>query len=281
MRARALARHATENALHRAIERSELRVFFQPIVSLREARCVGAEALVRWQHPERGLLPPSEFVPVAEETGLIVVVGEWVLEQAAREAAKWQVEHNQSFLVSVNLSARQLAQPQLAEMVAGVIARTGVQPENLCLEITESVLMDDADQAMNMIQKLRALGVKLHIDDFGTGYSSLGYLKRFPVDGVKIDRSFVDGLGADPGDGAIVSAVIGLAHALQLDVVAEGVETEAQLTELIRLGCDEAQGYFFAPPQPIADLRQLIGRNRTWRPPGTRLMGNQGPFTVP
>ncbi|MDZ4825874.1 MAG: PAS domain S-box protein [Actinomycetota bacterium] len=272
MRARALARHATENALHRAIERSELRVFFQPIVSLKEARCVGAEALVRWQHPERGLIAPAEFIPVAEETGLVVVLGEWVLEQAAREAAQWQVEHDQSFLVSVNLSARQLAQPQLVEVVAGVIARTGVLPSNLCLEITESVLMDDAELAMGMIEQVRALGVRLHIDDFGTGYSSLGYLKRFPVDGVKIDRSFVDGLGTDPGDAAIVSAVIGLAHALELDVVAEGVETEEQLAELINLGCDAAQGYFFAPPQPAQDVRDLIGRNRSWRPPGTILM---------
>lgn len=274
MRARALARHATENALHRAIERGELRVFFQPVVSLRDGRCIGAEALVRWQHPERGLIAPAEFIPVAEETGLVVRLGQWVLEQAAREAAQWQIEHEQPFLVSVNLSARQLAQADLAEHVAGVIARSGVRPANLCLEITESVLMDDAETALRVIEQVRALGVRLHIDDFGTGYSSLGYLKQFPVDGVKVDRSFVDGLGADPGDGAIVSAVIGLAHALDLDVVAEGVETQAQLAELIRLGCDDAQGYFFAPPQPAADLRQLIGRRRSWRPPGHRLIAS-------
>jgi len=272
MRTRALDRHTTGNALHRAIERGELRLFFQPVVCLREARCVGAEALVRWQHPERGLLAPADFVPVAEETGLVVALGEWVLEHAAREAAQWQIEHDQPFLVSVNISARQLAQPELEASIAGVLARSGVDPANLCLEITESVLMDDADAAIRMIEAVRRLGVRLHIDDFGTGYSSLGYLKRFPVDGVKIDRSFVDGLGVDPGDAAIVSAVIGLAHALDLHVVAEGVEREDQLRELVRLGCDGGQGYFFAPPQPAADLRQLIGHNRTWRPPGHRLM---------
>ena len=147
-------------------------------------------------------------------------------------------------------------------------------PENLCLEITESVLMEDADAVISVVERVRALGVRLSIDDFGTGYSSLGYLKRFPVDAVKIDRSFVSGLGTDPGDTAIVTAVIGLAHALDLQVVAEGVETEGQLAELVALGCDEAQGYFFAPPQPVQDLRTLIGRKRAWRPPGARLMSD-------
>jgi diguanylate cyclase (GGDEF)-like protein/PAS domain S-box-containing protein len=272
MRARAVVRHATENDLHRALEHGELLLFFQPVVSLRDARCVGAEALVRWQHPERGLMVPDEFVPLAEETGLVVELGRWVLEAAAEEAARWQVEHEQPFMVSVNLSARQLAQPGLAERLSEVIERSGVIPENLCLEITESVLMEDADAVISVVERVRALGVRLSIDDFGTGYSSLGYLKRFPVNAVKIDRSFVSGLGTDPGDTAIVSAVIGLAHALDLQVVAEGVETEGQLAELVALGCDEAQGYFFAPPQPVQDLRTLIGRKRAWRPPGARLM---------
>ena len=267
-----MVRHATENDLHRALEHGELLLFFQPVVSLRDARCVGAEALVRWQHPERGLMVPDEFVPLAEETGLVVELGRWVLEAAADEAARWQVEHEQPFVVSVNLSARQLAQPGLAERLSEVIERSGVEPENLCLEITESVLMEDADAVISVVERVRALGVRLSIDDFGTGYSSLGYLKRFPVDAVKIDRSFVSGLGTDPGDTAIVSAVIGLAHALDLQVVAEGVETEGQLAELVALGCDEAQGYFFAPPQPVQDLRTLIGRKRAWRPPGARVM---------
>jgi EAL domain-containing protein (putative c-di-GMP-specific phosphodiesterase class I) len=278
MRARALARHATENALHRALERGELVLFFQPVVSLHDARCVGAEALVRWQHPERGLIPPNEFVPLAEESGLVIELGAWVLDEAARQAARWQLDKDDAFMVSVNLSARQLAQPDLAEQIAEVIMETGVAPENLCLEITESVLMDDADTAITVIERVRALGVRLAIDDFGTGYSSLGYLKRFPVEFVKIDRSFVDGLGRDAGDAAIVSAVVGLAHALSLEVVAEGVETEQQLAALLELGCDKAQGYFFAPPQPAEDLRALIGRNRAWRPPGARLMTAAGRY---
>jgi diguanylate cyclase (GGDEF)-like protein len=271
MRARALARHATENALHRALERGELRVFFQPVVALSDARCIGAEALVRWQHPERGLVPPADFVPLAEETGLVVELGAWVLEEAARNAARWQLQQS-GFVVSVNLSARQLVQPDLAERVADVIERTGVLPSNLCFEITESVLMDDADAAIAVIERIRALGVQFAIDDFGTGYSSLGYLKRFPVDIVKIDRAFIAGLGGDPGDSAIVSAVIGLGHALGLRVVAEGVETEQQLTELVALGCDEAQGYYFAPPQPVQDLTDLMARTRSWRPPGTNII---------
>ena len=273
MRARALARHATENALHHAIERGELRLFFQPVVALADARCIGAEALVRWQHPERGLVAPAEFIPLAEETGLIVPLGAWVLEQAALQAARWQLEHDGDFVVAINLSARQIAEPGIADEVADVIARTGVRPSNLCFEITETVLMEDADVVMRVIERVRGLGVRFAIDDFGTGYSSLGYLKRFAVDAVKIDRAFIDGLADDEGDRAIVSAVIGLAHALGLRVVAEGVESEAQLSALVALGCDEAQGYFFAPPQPADDLRGLVSSTRRWRPPGSPLMG--------
>ncbi|MGO9872754.1 MAG: EAL domain-containing protein [Acidimicrobiia bacterium] len=277
MHARALTAHSTENALHRALERGELRLFFQPIVGLSDARCIGAEALVRWQHPERGLLGPAEFIPLAEETGLVVPLGWWVIEEAARNAARWQLEHAEPFQVSINLSARQLVQPDLADRVADVIAQTGVRPSNVCFEITESVLMDDTETVIDVISRVRALGVEFAIDDFGTGYSSLGYLKRFPVDAVKIDRSFVTGLGTDPGDAAIVSAVIGLAHALGLRVTAEGVETEEQLATLIGLGCDEAQGYFFLPPQPAPDLRSLIANTRTWRPPGATVMRPAGP----
>ena len=203
-------------------------------------------------------------------------MGWWVLEEAARNAARWQLEHSEPFQVSINLSARQLMQPDLADRVAEVIAQTGVRPSSLCFEITESVLMDDAETVIDVISRVRALGVQFAIDDFGTGYSSLGYLKRFPVDSVKIDRSFVSGLGTDPGDAAIVSAVIGLAHALGLRVTAEGVETEEQLLALIDLECDEAQGYFFSPPQPAPDLRGLIARTRTWRPPGAAVMRPAG-----
>ena len=273
MRARALARHATENALSQAIERGELRVFFQPIVSLHTARCVGAESLVRWQHPERGLVLPADFVPLAEDSGLIVPLGAWVLEQAADQAAQWQLAGDQAFVVSVNLSARQMAEPDLATRVKAVLENTGARPESLCFEITETALMEDADAMRHVIETVRALGVHFSIDDFGTGYSSLGYLKRFSVDCVKIDRTFVEGISDDEDDRAIVSAVIGLAHALGLRVVAEGVEREAQLAQLVALGCDEAQGYFFAPPQPGDDLSRLVSRTRQWRPPGAPLMG--------
>jgi EAL domain-containing protein (putative c-di-GMP-specific phosphodiesterase class I) len=273
MRARALARHTTENELHRAIERGELRLFFQPIISLTDACCIGAEALVRWQHPERGLVTPAEFIPLAEDTGLIVPLGAWVLEEAAAQAARWQLDHSGDFLVSINLSARQLAQPDLADQMAQVIGQSGAHASNLCLEITETAFMEDAEAVMSVIERVRALGVRFAIDDFGTGYSSLGYLKRFAVDSVKIDRAFVNGLADDAGDLAIVTAVVGLAHALGLRVVAEGVETEAQLTKLVALGCDEAQGYYFAPPQPAADLHPIVSAARRWRPPGSSLMG--------
>jgi diguanylate cyclase (GGDEF)-like protein/PAS domain S-box-containing protein len=272
MRARALARHATENALHRAIERGELRVFYQPVIALDDARCIGAEALVRWQHPERGLVPPAEFIALAEDTGLIVPLGEWVLEVAAAQAAHWQLDHGDDFVVSINLSARQLVEPRFADQVADVIAKSGVHASNLCLEITETAFMEDAEAVMRVIEEMREFGVRFAIDDFGTGYSSLGYLKRFSVDTVKIDRAFVDGLADNPDDVAIVTAVVGLAHALGLRVVAEGVETEQQLAALLELDCDEAQGYFFAPPQPAADLEALVSTSRRWRPPGSSLM---------
>jgi diguanylate cyclase (GGDEF)-like protein/PAS domain S-box-containing protein len=280
MRSTARQRLETENALHRALDRHEFRVFYQPVVSLSEGRCVGAEALVRWQHPDRGLVAPYEFITLAEETGLIVPLGAWVLEEACRQVAEWQkdLRADSSFVVSVNLSARQLAQPDLVTSVASALERSGADARNLCLEITESVLMDDAEGTIGSITALKSLGVKLSIDDFGTGYSSLGYLKRFPVDSVKVDQSFVDGLGSDPEDSAIVAAVVSLGHALGLTVVAEGVESAEQLEELIALGCDQAQGFFFAPPQPASDVGAMVGHGRRWRPPGASLMGTARRF---
>jgi diguanylate cyclase (GGDEF)-like protein/PAS domain S-box-containing protein len=274
MRESAIVRLETENLLHRAIERGEFRVFYQPIISLTETRCVGAEALVRWQHPERGLVPPYEFINLAEETGMIVPMGDWVLNEACRQGARWKAERPDAepFCVAVNLSGRQLAYPGLANQVSNALEESGFDAPLLCLEITESVLMEDAEATIVAIKALKALGVRLSIDDFGTGYSSLGYLKRFPVDLVKVDRSFVDGLGTEAEDSAIVAAVVSLGHALGLRVVAEGVETELQLAELIALGCDEAQGFYFAPPQSAPDLSELIARSRPWRPPGTSVM---------
>ncbi len=276
MRATAVQRLETETALHRALDRNEFEVFYQPIVSLRDAQCVGAEALVRWHHPERGLVTPSEFVGLAEETGLIVPLGLWVLEEACARAARWESlfarAGTEPFFVTVNLSARQFANPSLVDQVRAAIDRSGVAPRSISLEITESVLMDDADATMRALAQLEGLGVRLGVDDFGTGYSSLGYLKRLPVGMVKVDRSFVSGLGREPEDAAIVAAVVSLAEALGLHVVAEGVETSSQLTELLGLGCDLAQGYFFAPPQPAPDLESLLERGRRWRPPGTSVM---------
>ncbi|HUF83747.1 MAG TPA: bifunctional diguanylate cyclase/phosphodiesterase [Acidimicrobiia bacterium] len=258
MRASALERLEIENALHRAVDRREFRVVYQPVVALSDRRCVGAEALVRWQHPTRGLLPPGEFVDLAEESGLIVPVGKWVLEEACDQAAKWETEGDiGDFVVSVNLSARQLAHSDTPAYVAAALAQSGIDPARLSLEITESVLMDDAESTMGAITALRNLGVGFSIDDFGTGYSSLGYLKRFPVDSVKVDRSFVSGLGSNPEDTAIVAAVVSLGHALGLTVVAEGVETERQLEELVALGCDTAQGFYFAEPQAPTDMNGI------------------------
>ncbi len=264
MRERALTRHATDSALHRAIERGELRLFYQPIVSVADQRCVGAEALVRWQHPERGLVLPGEFIGLAEETGLIHDLGRWVLREATMQAARWNLGAPEGFTISVNISAHQLTRGDLDEVVGEALEISGARPERICLEITESVLMDDAESIVELIGRVRDLGVLFSIDDFGTGYSSLGYLKHFPVDVVKIDRSFVGALTSDSGDARIVSAVIGLAHALELKVVAEGVETAEQLAELAALGCDHAQGFYFSPPQPVTDLRRIFARNR-WR----------------
>ncbi|MFN8034496.1 MAG: PAS domain S-box protein [Acidimicrobiia bacterium] len=267
MRATVRQRHETGNALHRALDRREFKVFYQPVVSLADGRCTGVEALVRWQHAERGLVAPHEFIHLAEETGLIVPLGDWVLRESCRQIAAWQrsAHPTQQFVVSVNLSARQLAQADLLDQVTRSLEDTGADPSRLCLEITESVLMDDVEATVQSLRSLRGIGVRLSIDDFGTGYSSLGYLKRLPVDSVKVDRSFVDGLGTDPEDSAIVAAVVSLGHALGLRVVAEGVETQEQIVELEALGCDDAQGFFFASPQPTGDLHDLTGRVRWHR----------------
>jgi diguanylate cyclase (GGDEF)-like protein/PAS domain S-box-containing protein len=254
MRVQVQNQHATFNALHRAIERDELRVMYQPFVRVTDGDCIGAEALVRWQHPERGLLLPKDFVPLAEHSDLVVALGAWVLEESCRAAAEWSAPGAAPRSVAVNLSGRQLARPDLADQVAAALDRSGLRPELLWLEITESVLMRDAEGSVEAIERLKALGVRFAIDDFGTGYSSLTYLQRFPVDAVKIDRSFIAGVGSRPGDAAIVVAVLGLAHALGLQVVAEGVERAEQLLTLDELGCDLAQGFLFAPPLPEADF---------------------------
>ncbi len=239
----------TGNELHRALEREELRMHYQPIVSLETGRTSGFEALLRWEHPERGLVRPDEFVSLAEETGLVVPIGSWALEQACRQAAAWH-RGGAAVTMSVNLSPRQLVEPILVDSVAAVLGRSDIDPDMIWLEITESTLMRDAESAVTTLRALRALGVHLSVDDFGTGYSSMSYLKRFPVEALKVDRSFIDGLGREPEDTAICTAVVSLAHALGLRAVAEGVETPEQLAELRTLGCELAQGYLFGHPAP-------------------------------
>ena len=249
MRARAVERLQLENELRRAIGRDELRVHYQPIVSLDSGAVIAFEALVRWQHPRRGLIAPSEFIPTAEESGAIESLGRWVLEVACRQAAAWHAGNPDGLPVgmSVNLSARQVAQPDLPQLVGEVLTSTGLDPSALSLEITESSLVEESAAPVENLAALRAMGVRLVIDDFGTGYSSLAYLRRFPLDAIKIDRSFVEGLGVEHDSAAIVDALIAMAGALSLGVIAEGVETTTQIEELKRLGCHRAQGFYFAP----------------------------------
>ena len=246
---RAVRHLRTGNELHRALERGELRMHYQPIIRLEDGAVTGFEALLRWEHPERGLVRPDEFVGLAEETGLVVPIGSWALEESCRQAVRWH-EAGADVSMSVNLSPRQLAEPGLVDDVARVLRETGVRPEKVWLEITENTLMRDAESMARSLGSLRSLGVHLAVDDFGTGYSSMTYLKRFPVDALKVDRSFVDGLGREPEDTAICTAVVSLAHALGLRAIAEGVETPEQLAELRTLGCEMAQGYLFGKPQP-------------------------------
>jgi diguanylate cyclase (GGDEF)-like protein len=263
MHARAVALLRTETDLRRAVERDEFRVVYQPILSLPTGEVAGFEALVRWQHPERGLVPPSEFIPVAEETGLIVEIGRRVLFESCRQLREWQAGGlvHARLHVSVNLSGKQFAQADLAASVAGALGETGLDPRCLRLEITESVVMANAEAACSTLDALRALGIGVSIDDFGTGYSSLSYLHRFPVDTLKIDRSFISRMGQPDEYGEIVRTILTLASNLGMGVVAEGVETARQAEMLGELGCEYAQGFLFARPlDPGAVANWLAAR---------------------
>ena len=251
-------RLALEADLRRAIERGELAVHYQPTIDLTAGDTVaGFEALVRWQHPTRGMVPPGDFIPLAEATGMIVPLGRFVLEQACRQAVVWSAG-GRPVKMAVNVSVRQFERSDVAGLVAEVLAATGMRPELLCLEMTESVLMTDTDENLAVLTRLKALGVQLAIDDFGTGYSSLAYLRRFPVDILKIDRSFVDRLGAEADAATLAHTVVQLARALGMTTVAEGVETAEQLAALRRLGCDVAQGFYFSRPVPPAEAGALL-----------------------
>ncbi len=268
MGAPALDRMDLEMDLRSAISRHEFRLHYQPILRLDTGKIAEVEALIRWQHDKRGLLQPDDFIGLTEETGLIVPIGQWVLAEACKQARTWQTEYPSSppLVMSVNLSAKQFQHPQLVEEITQALRETGLAPSCLKLEITESTVMHDAPATLAKLRELKELGVRLAIDDFGTGYSSLGYLKRFPVDTLKIDRSFVKGLSRESGDSAIVRAVVTVAKSLNMDVTAEGVETEGQLTELKVLGCDQGQGFLFARPVSAERVAPLLASEHTREP---------------
>jgi diguanylate cyclase (GGDEF)-like protein/PAS domain S-box-containing protein len=257
-----------ETDLRRALERRELLLHYQPIVSLGTGEISGAEALVRWMHPERGLVPPSEFVPLAEETGLILGIGGWVLREACRQMRAWQEELGlPSLEVGVNLSSKQFTQPGLVAQVVSVLRETGLAPRCLRLEVTESLLMDKQPHVADTMTELRAMGVRIDLDDFGTGYSSLSYLHQYPIDTLKIDRSFVAHMGVTEEGLQIVNTILSLAKSLDMEVVAEGVETAEQLASLRRLHCGFAQGYHLSRPVEAARFQALLTEHKSWPPP--------------
>jgi len=260
MGAEATERRSVEDGLRLALAREEFVLHYQPIVELAGGTITGVEALLRWQHPEWGLVAPGRFIQVAEQSGLIVPIGSWVLRRACQQAAAWRDAGLPPLGVSVNLSARQFRKAGLAEEVAVALEEAGLDPACLKLEITESLLMDNPEASSALLERLKAMGIRLALDDFGTGYSSLSYLKHFPLDVLKIDQSFVRDLATDPEDAIIVRAMIGLAHSLQLTLTAEGVETAEQLVFLRAHGCERAQGYFFSRPVPAAEIGDLLRR---------------------
>jgi len=259
MNARALERLELESDLRHALEQQQFVLHYQPQFLSDGKTLTGVEALLRWQHPDRGLVPPGDFIPALEELGLVVEVGDWVLGEACRQMARWQAQGLAVQKVSVNLSARQFASGRLGQRIAAILQASGIAPGCLELELTESILMQDVGEAMRILESLKRLGPSIAIDDFGTGYSSLNYLKQFPIDVLKIDRSFVDGLPAGEQDAQIARAIIAMAHSLKLSVIAEGVETQAQLDFLREHGCDEVQGYYLARPMPAERLLEMLG----------------------
>ena len=262
MLADASERLSVENDLRRGIVDGQLRLYYQPIVHIDTGAIAGFEALVRWEHPVRGLLGPVEFIPTAEQTGLIVPLGRHVLAEACLQAASWAGMYatGEQLRMSVNVSAKQLAQPGWPDEVAQALAESGLAPRQLVLEITESVLMEDTENTAVRLEELRQLGVRIAIDDFGTGYSSLGYLRRLPVDILKIDKSFIDGVAEGPHESALARAVVKLASTLRLEAVAEGISSRKQLLQLRRLRCPYGQGFYFCRPQPSEAIPGLLDR---------------------
>jgi EAL domain-containing protein (putative c-di-GMP-specific phosphodiesterase class I) len=258
-------RLSLENALRRALENGEFDVHYQPLFDIRDRSITGFEALVRWAPPGREMVMPSEFIATAEDSGLIVPIGEWVLREALRQARTWQ-SPGRPLMISVNVSAHQLSRPSFVEHLRRLIEETDIDPGLVELEVTEGVIIEGAGDAREALDHIAALGVGIAIDDFGTGYSGLAYLKRLPIDTVKIDQSFVRDLTVDPDDAAIVTAIVAMSKSLGVDVVAEGVETEEQLAELKALGCHRAQGYLLARPMNAAAVMKLLGKSAATTP---------------
>ncbi|MFI4941151.1 MAG: putative bifunctional diguanylate cyclase/phosphodiesterase, partial [Burkholderiales bacterium] len=248
-----------EGELRHALTAGELELHYQPKVSLRNGRIVGAEALIRWRHPERGLIAPGVFIPIAEDTGLIMEIGSWVIDEACRQISQWQSKNMSMPPIAINLSARQFDR-NLPSRIQSTLERHQVNPEHLKLEITESLLVRGAENVIPIMNQLVAMGLALALDDFGTGYSSLAYLKKFPISTLKIDRSFVIGLPHDPNDCAIARAIVTMALNLKQEIVAEGVETLEQMTFLRDLGCDQLQGFLFSQPVPVAEFTDMVTR---------------------
>ena len=266
MQARAVARLRTETDLRTAVERGEFELYYQPMVALESGRVTELEALLRWRHPTRGVVPPLEFIPLAEETGLIVPIGSWVLADACRQVREWQERfpREEPLTLSVNLSVKQIAQPDFVAHMVGIVRASGLDPRCLKLEITESIAIEDPERTRGMLDELRGLGVRMYLDDFGTGYSSLGQLHRLSLDAIKIDRSFVMRMTEGPMHWQLVHTVRNLARNIGVTVIAEGVETAEQLAELRGLGCESAQGYLFSRPVPAGEMEQLLERDPRW-----------------
>jgi len=254
---------AMESRLRQALENKEFVLYYQPILDLRSGKIIGAEALIRWQHPEFGLLPPARFIPVAEETGLIVNIGEWVMHAACVQAKIWEKAGLMPIRIAINLSAQQLFSPYFEDKVKQVFVDTGLSPHSIEFEITETMSMKDPEHVVGLLQRLKAIGAHIAIDDFGTGYSNFGYLTRFSIDHLKLDRSFVQNIKNNLNDAVLASSMIGLAHNLGLSVVAEGVEDKEQLTDLVAYGCDEMQGYYFSPPVPPEAFAEFLKGNKS------------------
>jgi len=261
-----IARLELRNDLQRALHNGEFELYYQPLVALNSGRVTELEALLRWNHPTRGVVAPLDFIPLAEETGLIIPIGSWVLAEAGRQVREWQRRHprEEPLTLSVNLSVKQFAQADFVAHMAAIVRQSGLDPRCLKLEITESIAIDDPERTRGMLDELRLLGVRMYLDDFGTGYSSLGQLHRLSLDAIKIDRSFVMRMSEGPMHWQLVRTVRDLARNIGVNVIAEGVETTEQLEELRLLGCESAQGYLFSRPVPAGEMERLLAKNPQW-----------------